>query len=79
MHGYKVTSKKNNNYIFLPAAGGRYDTSSLNDGSYGYYWSSQVFSSGVYNAWHMHFNSDKSIPDFDSSRNYGLSVRPVCP
>ena len=50
VNGYKVSSKKNNNSIFLPAAGYRYGTSYAYVGSDGLYWSSQVYSSGVYSA-----------------------------
>ena len=75
--GYKV-SASNGNYIFLPAAGYRYGTSSVSVGSYGYYWSSQVYSSYVYSAWDMYFSSSDHYPGSDY-RYYGFSVRPVCP
>ena len=41
--GYKVTSKKNGNSIFLPAAGAREGTSLFGKGFYGYYFSSTLF------------------------------------
>ena len=78
VYGYKVYSKKNNNSIFLPAAGYRYGTSSGNVGSDGYYWSSQVSSSYVLNAWFAYFRSGTRNFDFNN-RYYGFSVRPVCP
>ena len=77
VYGYKVTSKKNNNSIFLPAAGYRSGTSSDGVGSYGYYWSSQVGSSYVDRAWRMVFYSGYRSPDNGDSRCYGFSVRPV--
>jgi hypothetical protein len=39
-NGYKVTSKKNSQSIFLPAAGGRYGDQLNVEGLNGYYWSS---------------------------------------
>ena len=78
VYGYKVTSKKNNNSIFLPAAGGRYGTSSYGVGSLGNYWSSQVYSSHVGNAWYMGFDSGSRGPDYHNLRCSGFSVRPVC-
>ena len=78
VNGYKVSSKKNNNSIFLPAAGYRSGTSSGNVGSNGYYWSSQVCSSFVYSAWDVGFGS--GYRDYgNSGRDDGFSVRPVCP
>ena len=41
--GCKVTSKKNGNSIFLPAAGYRSGTSLLNAGSFGHYWSATPY------------------------------------
>ena len=57
VNGYKVTSKTNSNYIFLPAAGFR-DGSSLDSaGGYGYYWSST--SNGLSNgAYRLYFHSN---------------------
>ena len=74
--GYKVTSKTNGNYIFLPAAGYRYG-SSLNDaGSDGYYWSSTPDEGYSDDAYCLYFNS--SIQDmYYCSRLVGQSVRPV--
>ena len=81
VNGYKVSSKKNNNSIFLPAAGYRYGTSYAYVGSDGLYWSSQVYSSPsrVYDAWYMYFYSGGRNPGNDGNRYYGFSVRPVCP
>ena len=45
--GYKVISKKNNNYIFLPAAGFRLGKQLLGRGSLCYYWSSSLFSENL--------------------------------
>ena len=78
INGYEVSSKKNNNSIFLPAAGYGYGASSYGVGSNGGYWSSQVDSSYVHRAWDMSFFSGGRDPDDYSSRCYGFSVRPVC-
>ena len=80
-NGYKVTSKKNGNSIFLPAAGGRNDSSLANAGLSGYYWSSSLSAGGPYNpycAYYVVFYSS-TISRSDGSRCYGWSVRPVCP
>ena len=76
--GYKVTSKKNGNSIFLPAAGYRRDSSLYYAGSLGYYWSSSLHAYYTSDAYCLYFNS--SLVDWgNSSRdNNGHSVRPVC-
>lgn len=77
VNGYKVTGP-NNNSIFLPAAGYRYDSSLGSAGSVGDYWSSSLDEGNSYSAYESYF--DSSIVDRDSgSRDYGQSVRPVCP
>lgn len=76
--GYKVTSKTNGNSIFLPAAGYR-DFSGLNSaGSYGYYWSSSLYSDSPILAGCVGFFSSY-VGWHQDSRDHGLSVRPVCP
>ncbi len=75
--GYKVTSKKNGNSIFLPAAGSRYGTEVYYRGSYGYFWSSSLYSSNSNSAFYLGFYIGGR--DWDSSsRCYGFPVRPVC-
>ena len=77
VNGYKVTSKKNGNSIFLPAAGYRYDSSLRNAGSYGGYWSSSLNTSYSSYAYYLRFSS--SYVDWNGrSRYYGHSVRAVC-
>ncbi len=77
--GYKVTSKKNGNSIFLPAAGYRdYGGTLYNAGSRGYFWSSSLgtrYNSG--SAYSLDFNSsDVGWGNYD--RCNGYSVRAVC-
>ena len=74
--GYMVTSKKNGNSIFLPAAGYRcYDYLSY-VGSSGYYWSSSLNTADPGSAYDVDFNSGLVYRD-DLSRFLGQSVRPV--
>ena len=76
VYGRKVTSNITGNTIFLPAAGDRYGTSLYDAGSYGYYWSSSLNTSGSYGAWDVYFHSEEVIGS-NYSRCYGFSVRPV--
>ena len=78
VYGYKVTSKKNGNSIFLPAAGCRYNSSLNNAGSFGLYWSGSLHTGGPNCAWYVRFDSDYVGRDYDG-RGSGFSVRPVCP
>ena len=78
MNGYKVTSNKNGNSIFLPAAGYRSYSSLCYAGSDGGYWSSSLDTSYPSNAWYVYFDSSYVFRNF-FLRYYGLSVRPVCP
>ena len=80
VNGYKVASKKSgytNKFIFLPAAGCRFDSSLDYAGSRGYYWSSSLYTDYPYYAYGLYFHSD-SVYRYDNSRYYGRSVRPVC-
>lgn len=76
--GYKVTSKSNDNYIFLPAAGW-YGNSSLGGvGANGNYWPASLDESSPDHAWYVYFNSS-GVSRRSLSRNFGYPVRPVCP
>ena len=75
-NGYKVTSKKNGNSIFLPAAGFRVGTSSDNQGFSGFYWSATPFESDADNAYGLYFEEGFRYTGL-GSRFYGFSVRPV--
>ena len=74
--GYKVTSKKNGNSIFLPAAGDRGGTSTGNVGFYGYYWSSSHSTSRSDGAYYLYFGSGE-VDWSDDNRHFGQSVRAV--
>lgn len=77
VNGYMVTSKKNGNSIFLPAAGCRDDSSLDGAGSVGYYWSSSLDESPSYRACGLYFDSSY-VGWCSNGRFYGLSVRAVC-
>lgn len=76
--GYKVTSKRNGNSIFLPAAGYRDDSSLVDAGSKGLYWSSSLRTEFPCFAYYLDFDSSYVVL-FKYDRSYGQSVRPVCP
>ena len=75
--GRRITSKKNGNSIFLPAAGYRSGTSLLYAGSYGCYWSSSISSLQPPDAYNLYFASS-FIDPYGHLRFSGYSVRPVC-
>lgn len=84
--GYRVTSKKNGNSIFLPAAGYIMSNSFTGLGSQGYYWSS--YKSGDYSgetgtscvAYHIFFTKTATAQGkYSLGRYCGMPIRPVCP
>ena len=73
--GYNVTGP-NGRSIFLPAAGYRLGSSSIDVGSDGGYWSSSLHTDNPNDAWEMRFYS--GVYDMcNYYRYYGFSVRPV--
>lgn len=74
VNGYRVISKRNNNSIFLPAAGFGYQTYKYKIGSVVYYWSSTLVSSDANGAYVLSGDEDHIE---ESARLFGLSVRPV--
>ena len=76
VNGYKVTSKVNSNYIFLPAAGYRIGSSHNLAGEGGYYWSSTPNESNTYGSYYLGFYSGYHDVGW-GSRDFGQSVRPV--
>ena len=78
VNGYKVTSTKNSNSIFLPAAGYRYDDSLCGNGSYGYYWVNSLDTEvHPYYAFELYFDS-RYVVRYFTFRYCGVSLRPVC-
>ena len=74
--GYKVTSNKNGNSIFLPAAGWCYGSLFYRQGYDGYYWSSIPCYDNESNGAYC-FRLRKKGVDWNN-RYGGQSVRPVC-
>ena len=76
--GYKVTSVKNGNSIFLPAAGRRSGDPLDDAGSIGYYWSSSLRTSYSSSAYNLYFHLGYVYWN-DGNRDLGQPVRAVCP
>ena len=79
MNGYKVTSKKNGNSIFFPAAGYRDVSPPAYVGGLGNYWSSSSYESDNQHAYRLRFDSNGSYytDGSHSTRDEGRSIRPV--
>ena len=73
--GYRVTGP-NGKSIFLPAAGGRSDSSLSYAGSNGYYWSASLVESSPDDAWSLYFNSSYHGAHY-GNRYFGRTVRAV--
>ncbi|MBR0452858.1 MAG: InlB B-repeat-containing protein [Bacteroidales bacterium] len=77
-NGYLVTSKKNANKLFLPAAGYRNATTLVGDGSFGDYWTRLCpWGSYSYGANYLRFNSGEIDDYYNRERYYGHTVRAV--
>jgi len=72
--GYKLTSKKNGNSIFLPLAGCIDDT--WTNSGYGFYWTSSLNIEDNWNAYDINFTRYQYLLH-DDVRYYGRSIRPV--
>ena len=77
VNGYKVASKTNGNYIFLPAAGYRYNSRLYDAGLWGFYWSSVPFGGDNDNAYIIGFLNFEHFVHHNYCRYDGRSVRPV--
>ena len=73
--GRIFTSKVNEKSVFFPAAGNCLNSSVVDVGSYGVYWSASWRSSS--NAWELYFLSGSQGLNYNY-RYYGYSVRGVC-
>ena len=74
--GVKFTSKTNNSFIFLPAAGKRYDSVLGETGVKGNYWTSTQDNSSNAFAYCLCFDAVLTYCS-DLPRNNGVSIRPV--
>ncbi len=76
--GYKVMSRTNANYIFLPAPGYRYGMSPINARVNGYYWTSTpIAGDGDTGAYSLNFDTETHGVYKHYNRCDGHSVRPV--
>ena len=77
VYGYKVTSVKNGNFIFLPASG--YWDGNTNSGksSCAFYWSSVIYDLESDCAQGTYIDEEKHSEDYYGSRFLGASIRPV--
>ena len=74
----RLVTGPNNNTIFLPASGYRYDDDLYyGDGSMGSYWSNSLNSSDTDNAYGLSFINVDISPSGYSCRYFGFPVRPV--
>lgn len=76
VNGYKV-SGSNGNWIFLPAAGYRYDAEKEAIGYYGRYWANSFSTSYGSYAYNLSFIDSYTDVNPKGDRCYGYSVRPV--
>ena len=77
IYGRKVTSKKNGNSIFLPAAGCANNKSISGMGGSGWYMSSSVYADSPFYTWYLFFITSEGVNVYSTHRYYGFSVRPV--
>ncbi len=84
VNGHLVTSNKNSNSIFLPAAGRRSESGLFLDGDDGFYWSSSLYEDYSHWAFNLSINALEDVEDWKAvykgheARYCGQSVRPVC-
>ena len=74
VNGKKFTSKTNGNSIFIPASGYRSGSLFYHQGSFGYIWSSSLYTAYPHLAWYLSFLSGKA----DASNYYrslGFALR----
>ena len=76
VNGYKVTGP-NGNSIFLPAAGWMDEGTLYDAGSFGFCWSSSLYSGDLYLVYGVYFDSD-DVGWSINPRYSGFTVRPVC-
>ena len=74
VNGFKITSKQNGKYIFLPF-GGRYGGTNLYYSNEGWYWSNSLLPSNPSSAQQLQSESVDKVVSY--SRNSGLNIRPV--
>ena len=76
--GYQVKSKRNNNFIFLPAAGYYYGSTLYSTSEVCYYWTCQIDSTTPEKAAFLNADNTGQVSmDYVVSRFIGLPIRPV--
>ena len=78
VNGYRVKSKRNDRSIFLPAAGCCFENRLVSVGESVSYWSSSLSTILMQDAWSLTFDSS-NVGGGSCSRDFGRSIRPVCP
>lgn len=73
--GYIVSSKVNENSIFLPAAGGWENASAHRTGTTGFYWTADLYEKSCYA--NVFFFNNGGLANTYGSRSFGLPVRAV--
>lgn len=79
IYGYKITSKKNGNAIFLPAAGWKEGDSTNEKNHSGYYWVELIHPDDPYYARCLYFEVDKQVLIVNRQCFTGRCLRAVCP
>ena len=74
VNGYKVTSKSNGNYIFLPSAG-LYGGTNLSSGANPYYSTASL--GYLHEILYCMYAAPNANTTYHTGRRYGMSVRPV--
>lgn len=74
--GYKVTSKKNGNFIYMPAWGRFVGKSHIEDHKAGYYWTSTPCAGGHTSAYRLDL-SPRGTNLLEGNRRDGCNIRPV--
>jgi serine/threonine protein kinase len=78
--GYKVTSKINGKSIFLPVTGCAFERDTIGKDNNGYYWSRSLDVYVPRCAYMLNFGVKKDkVGFYNSNRNIGRCIRPVCP
>lgn len=77
VEGFLLTSKKNNNSIFMPASGYKLGKELAQDGAIGCYWSKAVVADAPDRAYLIYFTAGGNFEQYNKPRSRGYSVRPV--
>ena len=75
--GYRITSKNNNNTIFLPLVGCYYDNSTPSKGTASYYWTSTISASNSERAWALYLKGKGEASLSQAQRRTGTPIRAI--